>query len=309
LKGTGPDRPPLLIAGTGALACMLGAYLSPVYDVTLLGSWAAGVEAVASRGIELIEAGEKRRYPANAVADALHAPAAPLAILAVKSWQTEQAALRLNSCLPPQGVVLTLQNGLGNLEVLEKILGTGRALQGVTSMGATLLGPGSVALGGKGPTYLISEPRLDGLRAGFEKVGLEVRPADDMRGLAWGKAAINAAINPLTALLRVPNGELLTSESTRSLMAAAAGEVAAVADGLGVRLPYDDAAAEAFEVARRTARNRSSMLQDIERGAPTQIDAICGAVVRQAQAMRRQAPVNEMLWHLILAAVAFSRGG
>jgi 2-dehydropantoate 2-reductase len=305
----GPDHPPLLIVGTGAIACLLGAYLSPVYDVTLLGSWREGVEAVARSGVELVEDGNKRRYVVKAVTDPYQAPAVPLAIVAVKSWQTGQAAQWLRMCLPPEGVALTLQNGLGNQEVLEEALGAGRAFQGITSMGGTLLGPGSVALGGRGPTHIISEPRLGELRAGFNKAGLEVRLADDMQGLAWGKVAINAAINPLTALLRVPNGELLMRESTRSLMAAAAGEVAQVAERVGVRMPYADAAAEAFDVARRTAGNRSSMLQDIERGAPTEIDAICGAVVQRAQAMELRVPVNETLWRLVLAAAALSSGG
>ncbi|MGW8250924.1 MAG: ketopantoate reductase family protein, partial [Anaerolineales bacterium] len=106
-----------------------------------------------------------------------------------------------------------------------------------------------------------------------------VEDATDPDVLLWGKLVINAAINPLTALLQVPNGELLERPTARSLMVSLAREAAAVAAAQKLRLPYDDPITAVEETATRTAANRSSMLQDVQRGMPTEIDAICGAIV------------------------------
>jgi 2-dehydropantoate 2-reductase len=115
----------------------------------------------------------------------------------------------------------------------------------------------------------------------------------------WGKLVINAAINPLTALLRVPNGVLLERPAAREMMKALACESARVAAAENVELPFADPVAAAEEVARKTAGNRSSMLQDILRGAPTEIDAICGAVVQAAQRHKIDTPANWAAWKLV----------
>jgi 2-dehydropantoate 2-reductase len=130
---------------------------------------------------------------------------------------------------------------------------------------------------------------------------LEVQEVGDLQGLIWGKLAINAGINPLTALLQVINGELLERPDAKHLMARAAKEVAAVAVAKGIKLSPQDAETQILEVAWRTAKNRSSMYQDVLRGAPTEIDVICGAVVREGRRLRIPTPVNEILWRLVRA--------
>ena len=137
------------------------------------------------------------------------------------------------------------------------------------------------------------------LRAG----GFTVEVLPEAGDLVWSKLVINAAINPLTALLRVPNGELLSRPSARTLMGLAAGEAATVAEALNFRLAYDDPAAAAEGVARRTAANHSSMLQDLLRGAPTEIDAICGAIVAAGAERSVPTPVIQTLWLLVKALV------
>jgi 2-dehydropantoate 2-reductase len=123
----------------------------------------------------------------------------------------------------------------------------------------------------------------------------------EAEGLLWSKLVINAAINPLTALLRVTNGQLLERPAARTLVAAAAREAADVAAALGLRLTYPDPVAAAESVARRTASNTSSMLQDVMRGAPTEIDAICGAIVSAGEEWGVPTPVNGILWLLVRA--------
>jgi len=295
----------VLIAGTGALACLFAARLAAAGEsVTLLGTWREGIAALRTGGVRLVDAdGSERAYPVQATDDPADCLGARLALVLVKSWQTERAARQLAGCLAADGLALTLQNGLGNREKLAEILGVGRVALGVTTTGGTLLGPGRVRPGGEGPVSLGAHPRLEPLamllrRAGFE---VEVVPAADE--LLWSKLVINAAINPLTALLRVPNGELLNRPAARVLMAAAASEAAAVAAALGLRLTFTDPVAAAEAVARRTAVNHSSMLQDVLRGAPTEIDAICGAIVQAGERCGLPAPVNRTLWLLVKAVV------
>lgn len=295
------DSPrPLLIVGTGALACLFAARLSRSgRQVTMLGSWPAGLDALQNHGVRLQGPDGEESYPVQATADPEACPPASLALVLVKSWQTRRAARQLSRCLPFEGLALTLQNGLGNREALADSLGPGRVALGTTTTGATLLGPGRVRPGGEGTISLESRPRLAFLRRALEGAGFQVETADDVEGLLWGKLAINAAINPPTALLRVPNGALLGHPNLRALMAAAAEEVAAVGAARGVTLPFSDPAEAAREVARRTARNHSSMYQDVQRGAPSEIDAICGAVVAHGERLGVPTPVNRTLWQLV----------
>jgi 2-dehydropantoate 2-reductase len=140
---------------------------------------------------------------------------------------------------------------------------------------------------------------LDALR----NAGIAVQQVQELSGLIWGKLVINVAINPLTALLGVRNGALLQSDSARRVMGMAAEEAAAVAGSEGIQLPFQSPAAAAEAVAESTASNISSMLQDLKRGAPTEIDVLCGAVAKTAEAHHLAVPVNELLWRLIRTRV------
>jgi len=135
----------------------------------------------------------------------------------------------------------------------------------------------------------------------LEAAGFTIETVSDPTALLWGKLVINAAINPLTALLGVLNGELLVRPSARLLMQSVALEAAAVAKATGVNLPYPDPLAAVEAVALRTAANCSSMLQDIQRRAPTEIDAICGAIVQAGEEVGVPVPVNRTLLHLVKA--------
>jgi 2-dehydropantoate 2-reductase len=223
------------------------------------------------------------------------------ALVLVKAWQTERAARQLKECLAENGLAVTLQNGLGNRETLIQSLGLERVALGVTTTGATLLGPGSVKAGGEGPISIERNPALGPLEAALRSANFDVRAVEDAQSLVWAKLVINSAINPLTALLRIPNGELLERPSAREVMGALARETARVAYAEEIKLPFEDPVAAAEEVARQTAANQSSMLQDVLRGAPTEIDAICGAVVSYGEKHHIPTPANWDCWKLIRA--------
>ena len=294
----------ILIMGTGALANLFGAQLSKTgMEVTLLGTWEEGVKAIREHGIRLASPKGEVAYPARAVRSPAEVGQARYALVLVKSWQTKRAARQLSEILEPDGVALTLQNGLGNKEFLADRLGEKRAAQGVTTTGATLLGPGHVRPGGEGIISVEDHPRLPPLITGLRKAGFKVENAPDVNSLIWGKLLINVAINPLTAILGVPNGKLLESQSAVDLMALAVREVEKVAGSRGINIGFDDPLAYAEDVARRTASNRSSMLQDISRGAPTEIEAICGAVVQAGQEKDIATPINQALTFLVKSLV------
>ncbi len=291
----------LLIVGTGAMASLFASRLSAAgVAVTMLGTWPAGLEALKQQGVTLVEAdGRQHTYPVQVTNDPVACAGTQLALVMVKSWQTQRAANQLAVCLAPDGVALTLQNGLGNRETLAQALGSQRVALGVTTIGANLAGPGCVRLAGDGVITFGAHPRLSPLTDLLRRAGFIVENDPDPNALLWGKLIINAAINPLTALLDISNGELLKRPSARELAATIARESASVAVAQGVRLPYPDPVVATETIARRTASNRSSMLQDVKRGSPTEIDAICGAIVQAGKQTGVPTPVNRTLWQLI----------
>ena len=297
----------ILIVGTGALATLFAARLAQAgHSITMLGSWKAGLEALCKDGARLIDLeGREHRFEVQATDDPRECRGINYALVLVKAWQTEHAAGQLGECLAdaPRGLAVTLQNGLGNREALARRLGLERVALGVTTTGATLLGPGLVREGGEGLISIERHPDLGPVEAALKAADFNVHVVEDAQSLIWGKLVINAAINPLTAILRVPNGKLLEIPSAHEMLKALARETAQVAEAENIPLPFPDPVTAAENVARRTAANHSSMLQDVLRKAPTEIDAICGAVVQTGQKHNVDTPANWACWKLVKAMV------
>jgi 2-dehydropantoate 2-reductase len=300
-------RERILVAGTGAMGSLFAAALARGgADVTMAGTWTEAIEAIARRGIEVTDPGGT--WTARPSARALAATAAsgfPLAIVLVKSGQTAATAPHVARALAPGAMAVTLQNGLGNREALEAVL-PGRVAAGVTICGATLLGPGrvrahhaSTVIGASGPLAAPAASLATALRRG----GLACEVVDDASPHIWRKLVANCALNPVSAMYRLTNGALLEHPEARALALAAAQEVARVAAARGIALGADPVALT-VDVARHTAGNRSSMLQDVEAGRPTEIDALCGAVSALGREAGVATPVNDRL----LAAIRAGSG-
>jgi 2-dehydropantoate 2-reductase len=294
---------PILIVGTGAMASLFAARLAGSgKQVKMLGTWAESIQTLNKSGVRLTDRdGSENKYPVEATQDPLECVGSKFALVLVKSYQTQRVAEQLKLCLANDGLALTLQNGLENDTKLAAVLGEVRVAAGVTTIGATLLEPGWVRYGGDGIISLGQHDRIDPLGDILIQAGFKVETVEDTGSLVWGKLVVNAAINPLTALLRIPNGELLARPSAHKLMKMVAQETANVAAAIEVSLPYSDPVEVVESVAQRTASNKSSMLKDVLRGSPTEIDAINGAIVTIGDRVNIPVQLNRALWLLIKA--------
>jgi 2-dehydropantoate 2-reductase len=230
-----------------------------------------------------------------------------LTIMAVKAHQTEAAARALPRLMATGGLALTLQNGLGNLEEMARVAGLERLLAGVAFLGVTRRDEGRIIHAGPGPIYIgappgsqVSPSEIAGVADLFCRAGLECQAHPDIQTLLWEKLLVNAGINPLTALLRVPNGALPELPGAWGLAVAAAREAQAVARAAGIKVTGDPET-RLRQVCTATANNRSSMLQDVLAGRPTEIEALNAQVVKHGTALGVPTPVNHLLTQLVRA--------
>jgi 2-dehydropantoate 2-reductase len=238
-------------------------------------------------------------------------PRPELVLVATKAYDTA-AAMRSLRPFGGTAVFLTLQNGLDNPDIIAR--SAKRVVAGTTAHGVTLLGPGEIRHAGIGDTTIgawtgVNQAAVVRVRDLLEEAGIRTRITADARSELWAKLVVNAAINPLAALACVPNGRLVQDPDLRTVLEDVARETASVARAAGADVDPEDLVRRARLVARRTAANRASMLQDLDRGRRTEIDAICGAVLREAERTGRDAPLNRALFALVKAREApFAHG-
>ncbi len=296
-----------VIVGPGAMGSVFGAMLARGgHDVSLLGRPSLHLWALRDRGLNLTTRGgaiERAKLPATD--DPAVAADADTIIVLVKTGETAEAMSAINPHVHPEQVVLTLQNGMGNAGNIRAALGKGpRILAGVTSQAATRTEPGSVVHSGEGPTIIgfVDEedaPLAATLAGVFTAAGLPATSVVDIERWIWQKVAVNAAINGLTALGGFPNGVIATKPELLAAAEIIAEEAASVARAKGSELGGMRRAI--LETAHATADNRSSMLQDLEAGRRTEVDAIHGAILKAGEETGIATPVIQVIAALIEA--------
>ncbi|MDD2702944.1 MAG: 2-dehydropantoate 2-reductase [Candidatus Omnitrophica bacterium] len=295
----------IAIVGPGAMGNLFAAFLSRAKEeIWLLDKNAGRAAAISGSGIRIDGISGEWQSRVKATADAKEIGPVDLVIVCVKAYDTKSAIIRAKPLVQEGTVILTLQNGIGNIEILSEVAGGEKVIGGVTNLGATLLDTGRVRYAGRGETVI---GRIDGripvairsIREIFNKGGLETRISRDIKGLLWSKLLVNAGINALTAITRLNNGRLAEFESTRRIMREAVTEAIKVAKRKRIKLIYDDPLAKVEAVCEATAANISSMLQDILKKKHTEIDFINGVIVRQAQELGIPCPVNSILVDLV----------
>lgn len=285
----------IAVFGAGAIGSWLGAVLSRAgHDVTLVArqDHAAIVNA---KGLTVSGKTDLTAHP-RAVTRAQDAPVPEVVLVTVKSYSTPRAILDMAPLIGERTSIISLQNGLGNVEALAEAYDERRVFAGVTTHGVTYVEPGHVRHAGTG-YFLVGSPynehkRGEELAALFTSAGIDAQFSAKILGEIWAKVVVNASINPLTAITGLRNGALLEVPALREVMQRAAEEAMDVARAEGAPLPDDDMLSRARRVAELTATNKSSMLQDIERGRPTEIDSICGEIIQRGLRHAIDTPVN-----------------
>ena len=296
----------IAVVGAGAIGGLFGSILTKGgLDVTLVDIWEESVKVMQTTGLTVVgQAGKEEVVKVKATTKIDEVGTPDLIMIAVKSYDTAQAARDCLKIVGADTMVFTVQNGVGNVDTIGDILGRNRIVAGTTSFGCTRLGPGKIKPSGIGE-ITIGEldgkitPRLQNLVDTFIKAGIEMHTSQNVDSLIWSKLVVNVGINALTAITMLKNGELLDYAETRSLQEAVVKEATAVAAAKNIKFLVDDPLAWVQEVARNTRDNKSSMRQDVERGSKTEVDFINGTIVREGLKLGIPTPVNDTLTKLI----------
>ena len=297
----------IAIIGAGAMGSLYGGYLSRTEEeVYLIDIWKEHVDEINSHGLSIQEKdGELLVHP-KAFMNPEEIGTVDLVIVFVKSFLTGKAMEKNLALLGQDTIVMSLQNGYGNLEQIAEYVRIENIIAGTTAHGASMLSPGHIRHGGSGDTQIGWVRNGDGDRineiAGVLRgAGFATVVSADVMELVWSKLIVNVGINALTALLRVKNGELLRMDETRELMRMAVLEAVEVAAAAGVKFDAEEMARKVVEIAFATGENTSSMLQDILNNRKTEIDSINGAIVEEGRKYSILTPVNSVLTKLVRA--------
>ncbi len=290
----------VVVFGAGSLGSVVGGLLTRRHDVTLVGRQ-AHIQAIEESGLVIAGMVEAVVVP-GAVESVKGLPTVDVVVLTVKSYDTVQALEEVRPLVGEGTIVVSLQNGLNNARLLSAAY-PHQAVVGVTALGAARTAPGRVFYAGEGDTYFgvleADQSLAETVAEAFNSVGLDSYVAQDIMAEVWSKAIVNASINPLTAIARCKNGKILQDEWLRGISQAACMEASAVAKACGIDIGEGDHFEKVREVLRKTAENRSSMLQDLERRKRTEIDDISGEIVRKGIEAGVDAPINRTLWLLV----------
>ncbi len=296
----------IAIVGPGAMGCLIAAFKASrtKEDIWLVDHDAKRAEKISKSGIKIEGLNGVSSIKLKVTAEPKDIGPVDLVVICVKSYSTEEACKTIKDIVSDKTYVLTLQNGIGNVQILNDHFGHERVVAGITSHGATLLDVGHVRHAGKGET-IIGKPggKFQGaireIANILTKAGFETKVSKDINSIIWGKVIINVGINALTAITRLRNGALIEYDETKALLGRAVQEAVRVVKRKRIKLVYDDPIQKVESVCKATATNISSMLQDILNKKRTEIDFINGAIVRQGHALGIPTPVNEILTNLV----------
>lgn len=304
----GMNKLKVAIIGAGAMGSLYGYYLANAgYSVELVDIWQQHVDEINRNGLTIIDGNKHHNIFIPAIADPrLLKEMKDLIIVFVKSYQTAEA---IESCLHlvnEQTRILTLQNGVGNVEILQQYIPSEQIMGGTTSHGANVKQPGQIIHAGKGKTVM---GRIDGqnrtrerwLAEKFAKAGIEVEINDNIQTLLWDKLMVNVGINALTALLNIENGKLLEMEETQMLMKYLVAEAGNVSSQAKIQLTCQNPLEHVKSIAEATGDNKSSMLQDLIKGRRTEVDYINGAIIKKGKEVGVSTPYNKVMVALIKA--------
>jgi len=301
------------ILGAGAVGCAYGYLLQRGgQEVTMVDVWPEHVDRIRGSGLQVEGAGGTSIARIDATTDASELHDAEAVLVLVKAFANDAAGAALTAALEPGAIVVTLQNGIGNVEVLARRLGRERVVQGSTTVAAQVRGAGRVSvadatLGGRSLTSLGRPPSArhaavcDRLARALEQAALPTVVLDDVRAVVWRKMAMAAAIGPLCGILDCTVAEVLERPPALDVLRRTFAEIVRVATAEGVALDAEQLWSDALETYRLIGPHPPSLAVDVSRGRPSEIEAQLGEVVRRGQAAGIPTPAADVLTAVIRA--------
>lgn len=293
-----------IIVGAGAMGSVFAAALvESGAEACLVDVDEALVGRLRSDGLRLIENGAERRVAVDATTDPTALGRAQAVLFFVKCMHTAAAAELVRASVAGDTAVVSLQNGWGNAEVLERAFDPARLAVGVTYTSATVVEPAVVQSSGPARTIIGDHQAGSGasraIADALESAGFGVERPSDVRSRIWEKLVLNAATLPTSALTRLTAGALGGDPRMHALVRAAAAEAVAVGRAQGFDVALAERLAAIDAVLERAGTGKASMLQDVEAGRATEIDVISGAVIKAGEATGVEVPVTRCLDALV----------
>lgn len=293
----------IVIMGAGAIGSLFGGLLSKKNNVMLIGR-TSHVNAIRKNGLNIEDKTQLNvKIPAQDTINKVTL-SPDLLILTVKSFDTRSAINQVMQIIDDDTIILSLQNGLDNINIIKKVVHSNQIIAGITTHGAFFSKPGVIRHTGKGKTVL---GELNGKKTGrikhiadlFNEAGIETIVSEDIIKEIWIKAIVNSSINPLTTFFQCKNGYLLKNPILEKIVEKVCKESTSIAKANGINLLYQHTIQKTKEVIRNTSENQSSMLQSFKRGKKTEIDSINGKFIDIGRVRTIDTPMNEILIYLV----------
>jgi 2-dehydropantoate 2-reductase len=294
----------IVVIGAGSLGAVYGARLAQSgQDVTLVDIDEEHVARINADGLSFEFDDVQISVPVHAVTDPEQAPRADIALVVVNAYSTRDAALSAKKLLKENGYAVTLQNGLGNIETLQEILGDGRVVGGICFVSGTQPRPGAVKWIGNGPTHIgeldgTKSERVYALATALESADFHPVVSDEITNIIWGKFVHNCAINAVCAITELTPGHVREVPQLDEFRTCIIREAMALAEASGVQLPDEDPVATIRAWAAQRF-HRPSMMQHLDRGLPTEIDALNGYCARESARLGLAAPCNDAITRIM----------
>jgi 2-dehydropantoate 2-reductase len=297
----------IAVVGAGAMGSLFGGRLAEGgQDVWLVDVWREHVDAIRAGGLACTEQGETRRIAVRATTRPDEIGPVELVIVLVKHNETAQAIRDAAPVIDGRTVVLSLQNGLGNVDLIRAAVPEGQVVMGLTTLTSVVRGPGHIEANflGRGETYVwpVTGVVSDGLRRGVAAMNearlyTEISPDAELR--IWRKLVVNAGVTALSAAVRLSIGDIAAHANAREILDATTREIVEVAQKKRIPLSYADAIAYLYDVSAQAKDHIGSMTVDVSSRRRTEIEAISGAVVREGARVGVPTPANRFVYNMI----------
>lgn len=292
----------IAVIGAGAMGCLYACMLSEKNRVTLYDISTEIVDAINSKGIVLRSpSGSEKVYSVTAKTDC-KGDSAELVILFVKDTASRAALKGNRELISDSSLLLSLQNGMGNEEIMEEFADRSNIFLGTTKHNCVSLAPGVIYHSGSGITHVGSPSgSKDAAVIGdcFRSCGIETEECDDVKRLLWEKLFVNMTVNPITAIFGTKISLISENESAKRLARVLIDEAVVVAERDGEVFDADEVFGRLISTAGALSSGTASMCQDIEHGRRTEIDFINGAVVKLGEKYGVPAPTHKAICLMI----------